>query len=343
MAVKRRALAERRKAVGYTQERLAELLGVERSTVVRWEAGETEPLPWCRPKLAAALAVSVDALHELLSNVGLRGQPGEDVDRKVSRDPMKRRTIMRWGLASTAVTGLGIGSVGKVGAADVARLQRSAARLHRLTDQHGGDTLWQAAVAGVDEGCLLLEQGTYGSEVGQQLLMATARLQTCAGWLAFDAGQDTVARASYTDALVLARQADDRESEIWALANLARQSIVVGEPRKALRLATAAEQVAPPAGGSPRLAVIPHLRRAVASSLVADAREVDRAITRARRVLDRDHDEPTDEACAFLGPAEIDGIEATCALELGGASRAETLLEQTLAGYGSRFARNRAL
>ena len=63
MAAKRRALAERRKAVGHTQEQLAELLGVERSTVVRWEAGETQPQPWCRPRLAEALAVSVDALH----------------------------------------------------------------------------------------------------------------------------------------------------------------------------------------------------------------------------------------------------------------------------------------
>ncbi|MGH3822939.1 MAG: hypothetical protein ACRDRA_08930 [Pseudonocardiaceae bacterium] len=35
MTAKRHALAERRRVVGYTQERLAEVLGVERSTVVR--------------------------------------------------------------------------------------------------------------------------------------------------------------------------------------------------------------------------------------------------------------------------------------------------------------------
>ena len=67
MAIKRRALAERRKAVGHSQETLAYLLGVERSTVVRWEAGATEPLPWLRPKLARALAVSIDELHQLLT------------------------------------------------------------------------------------------------------------------------------------------------------------------------------------------------------------------------------------------------------------------------------------
>ena len=74
MTVKRRALAERRKAVGLTQEQLAEVLDVERSTVVRWEAGETTPLPRSRPKLAEALAVSVDDLDVMLGE----GQPVED-------------------------------------------------------------------------------------------------------------------------------------------------------------------------------------------------------------------------------------------------------------------------
>jgi DNA-binding XRE family transcriptional regulator len=67
MTAKCRPLAERRRAVGHTQEQLAALLGVERTTVVRWEAGETKPLPWCRPKLAEVLAVSLDTRQELLA------------------------------------------------------------------------------------------------------------------------------------------------------------------------------------------------------------------------------------------------------------------------------------
>jgi transcriptional regulator with XRE-family HTH domain len=63
----RQLLARRRRAVGLTQEALAALLHVERSTVARWERGETEPLPWIRPKLGKSLRVTADQLDELLA------------------------------------------------------------------------------------------------------------------------------------------------------------------------------------------------------------------------------------------------------------------------------------
>jgi tetratricopeptide (TPR) repeat protein/transcriptional regulator with XRE-family HTH domain len=69
-AAKRQRLAQRRKALGLTQEALASLLDVERSTVVRWERGETEPLPSIRPKLAETLRVSADRLDHLLADSG---------------------------------------------------------------------------------------------------------------------------------------------------------------------------------------------------------------------------------------------------------------------------------
>jgi tetratricopeptide (TPR) repeat protein/DNA-binding XRE family transcriptional regulator len=75
-AAKRRRLAQRRKALGLTQEKLAELLGVERSTVVRWERGETQPQPWLRPKLAEALRVSADRIEQLLAGSGPGSPPG---------------------------------------------------------------------------------------------------------------------------------------------------------------------------------------------------------------------------------------------------------------------------
>jgi DNA-binding XRE family transcriptional regulator len=71
---KRRALAERREMVGHTQESLAEFVGVEPTTVGRWERGETSPQPWSRPKLVEALAVSVEQLDTMLAE----GQPVEE-------------------------------------------------------------------------------------------------------------------------------------------------------------------------------------------------------------------------------------------------------------------------
>ena len=74
MKAKRRALAQRREIVGHTQETLAEFMGVELSTVGRWERGETSPQPWCRPRLAQALTVSLEELDRMLAE----GQPVEE-------------------------------------------------------------------------------------------------------------------------------------------------------------------------------------------------------------------------------------------------------------------------
>jgi transcriptional regulator with XRE-family HTH domain len=76
---RRLGLARARKKVGYSQEALAEALGVDRSTVVRWEAGEHEPLPYIRPKLARLLDVSAEELNELL-----QWTPSAQIDSLVS-------------------------------------------------------------------------------------------------------------------------------------------------------------------------------------------------------------------------------------------------------------------
>jgi transcriptional regulator with XRE-family HTH domain len=86
MAGRRERLAQRRKAVGLSQEALASQLDIERSTVVRWESGETRPLPWIRPKLAHALQLSVDQLEELLGT-----EPGLELTQ--ARQPAPRQAV----------------------------------------------------------------------------------------------------------------------------------------------------------------------------------------------------------------------------------------------------------
>lgn len=62
---RRERLALRRRHCGFTQESLAARLGVERSTVARWETGLSRPRGWARNGLAELLGVSLDELDGL--------------------------------------------------------------------------------------------------------------------------------------------------------------------------------------------------------------------------------------------------------------------------------------
>ncbi|MFJ8282667.1 helix-turn-helix transcriptional regulator [Streptomyces griseoviridis] len=66
MSSRRGRLAERRKACGLNQEEFAEAVGVDRSTVQRWESGKNDPQPWQRPRIAKALAITSAELEALL-------------------------------------------------------------------------------------------------------------------------------------------------------------------------------------------------------------------------------------------------------------------------------------
>jgi len=107
---KRHRLVSARKAVGFSQERLAEAVGVERSTVMRWELGETRPQPWARPKLARALGISDRVLSELLGEspdfhtrlCAGSGMPEEPVD-EAGCDPVLSASWNQQGTVTASV------------------------------------------------------------------------------------------------------------------------------------------------------------------------------------------------------------------------------------------------
>ncbi|MFJ8577938.1 hypothetical protein [Micromonospora sp. NPDC093277] len=266
----------------------------------------------------------------------------------VTSGDMRRRAVVALGVVA-ALAGteqrlpeIGKGRARKIGSGDVVPLERSVAHLYSLDNQIGGDSLWQAAALKVRDGYSMLERASYSSSTENRLLKATARLEMCTGWLALDAGEHVVARTRFTEALTLGRQAQDPEVETAALAYLAGQANSLNRPREALRFASSAAQV-PTIDQRPRLAAIPWLRFAVASSLTGDARGSEIAITKARRIVDRDGQKPAAEWCSFLSHTEIDGLHGTCELALGRAGRAERLLDAAVSGYSDGYARNRAL
>ena len=74
---RRVGLASARRAAGYTQEQLAEQIGVQRETVVRWEDGRHAPSPYLRPKLARILGRSRRELEGLIDPRPARDQVPE--------------------------------------------------------------------------------------------------------------------------------------------------------------------------------------------------------------------------------------------------------------------------
>lgn len=54
----------RRIAIGITQDQLAEKLGVDRSTVAKWELGKSYPRTSLLPRISEVLGCTVDELFE---------------------------------------------------------------------------------------------------------------------------------------------------------------------------------------------------------------------------------------------------------------------------------------
>lgn len=64
-------IKDKRERAGMTQGELAERLGVDRTTVTKWESGDAMPRADKLPDIAKALGCTVD---ELYGNVGTREQ-----------------------------------------------------------------------------------------------------------------------------------------------------------------------------------------------------------------------------------------------------------------------------
>lgn len=57
-----KVIAARRNAMGLSQQKLAEELGVSQSTVAMWETGDRRPRSTQLPKLAQVLGCTIDEL-----------------------------------------------------------------------------------------------------------------------------------------------------------------------------------------------------------------------------------------------------------------------------------------
>ncbi|NSC21325.1 helix-turn-helix transcriptional regulator [Streptomyces albus subsp. chlorinus] len=218
-------LSERRKAMGYSQEKFAHALGVDRTTVGRWERGETTPECVHRPKMAELLRLDITELGRMLDPPPAHHTqpPAQPLPRPVhgpgESDEMIRRKFLRLLTVTGALTALG-----PEAADDIAEAaERGSADDYRRMNDH----LWQVyqlarskrSVHGVVQDQLdaladALKTGS--SSRAAAMCEAAGDLFQLSGELAFDSNRYTDAAAAYS---VAASASDSAHAfDLWACA-----------------------------------------------------------------------------------------------------------------------------
>jgi transcriptional regulator with XRE-family HTH domain len=304
MKARRQRLAQRRKAVGFSQEALAEQLDVDRSTIARWESGETEPHPWLRPRLARILRVSIDQVDELLVTAG----PAETfADERLNYALDRPRS------------------------ADLAAVAHLSERVREIDARYdlATSTSLLADTALCLERVSFLRAYAATNRVRRELYAVESEVATLMGKLVWDASQrrdHTTARNYFKQAIEAARELKDRNAEARALL---RTSFVAlyGEkdPRAGLTLAMRTAETAKHTSNV--LAGLAILHAAEAHAMLAQRQECEQALKQAESHFERIS--RFDAALDLFSPTQHDRLAGSCYLSLDDPKRAEVILERT--------------
>ncbi|MGW5054787.1 helix-turn-helix domain-containing protein [Actinokineospora sp. NPDC004072] len=255
MGDKREAFAARREAMGFTQEGLAAAVGVEFSTVGRWERGALTPQPWRRPRIAAALGVSLDELHVLLGQGPTHGR--QDLPQSVPGQTTWRRSSPASSSPASALTAayepagsLDMGSVPaeflesltltvkpprRIGSAEVEQVKLMTSTLAASENLYGGGMAGEAGAAHLRWAGRLLSARA-STAVAADMFEAVGNLAGVVAFSAFDVGNHDAAARCFRFSLWCAEQSGSWELRAATLADMARQAIYLGNLDDALSL-----------------------------------------------------------------------------------------------------------
>ncbi|MEV6712663.1 helix-turn-helix transcriptional regulator [Lentzea sp. NPDC051208] len=243
MGDRREAFAARRELMGYTQESFGAAVGVEFSTVGRWERGELTPQPYRRRRIANALGVSIDELGALLAPPRQTSTVAVVLPDPAEADDMNRRDLLRLFSMTGALLALpadepALGAVDRLAAAAPTGMVASteAAEFAQLNSH-----LWRvfalsptkAQVLPLVRAQLLVLTGSLRrpqtSDIRRRLCKLTADLYQLAGEIFFDGDEYTDAAHCYALAATAGKEA--AASDLWACALTRHAFIAVYERR----------------------------------------------------------------------------------------------------------------
>jgi DNA-binding XRE family transcriptional regulator len=299
MATRRVRLAKCRKTAGYTQEALAQHLDVERSTVVRWEAGETEPQPWMRPKIARALKISDAELHSMLDEAADTLPPSSEW---IDYHP------------------------GSVDLVAIAKLHEDVRDLNDRYDESPSTTLLGAAGA-LHGRVVNYRKHASSARLRRALFEVEAESAIFMGQLVWDVSQrrNHLEPMTFLDqAIHAAQQAHEPCNESYALLRKSFVSLY-GEkdPGKGGALASQAAEVA--RSRSPSLNGLAMLHVAEGHAMTGNRQLCEAALGKAEAQIG--NVSPDDMAAGFYSIKEYNRLAGSCYLFLGLPEEAEPILE----------------
>lgn len=376
MVAKRRAnLARARKAAGYTQEALAEALHIDRSTVIRWEAGKYSPVPYLWPKLATLLGVTRERLQELftaeevkpgnaLAPVPTDHVPAAPADptrlltdiNSWASDVNRRELLRLLGVASAEVTvpplltGLNGDDQDRV-----AHAVGAPSRVDELTIQHVESMLYAA----MHQDDALGPHAVLDTVLAQRRLVHTllancphvfrprlltlcSNMSRFAGWLSFDLADYDTSSRYYEAARLAAHEAEDTDLSVFVLCNMSHLATWQGRSRVGIDHAIAAQNWANDTDdGLLRAYTADVAARAYAG--MGNRRATLGALDMAQAGITGTSPQTPDTSLAyFYGPAQLAQTSSLCLLQLGDIAPAEQAARESLAQMDGSFVRNQA-
>ena len=312
MTSKRVRFAQRRKASGLSQERLAELLGVDRSTIVRWEAATTEPQPWVRSKLAVIFETTVDEISALLDDV--------NDDRAGPEDRLA--FVLDHPASADLVT--------------AAQLRERILMLDASYD-HSPSTDLIGAAGQIHGQISYLRERARNARVRHAFYEVEAESSTLMGQLVWDASQrrDPVAPLSYFDQAINAAQ-QIGQPVVECYATLRKSYVALygqdSDPVRGLALSGQSAEIAKTC--SPSLNGLALLHVAESYAMTGDLRRCEDALKQAEQQFELVN--ANDVATEYYSINEFNRLAGSCYLFLGLPARAEPILEATAAGLGPK-------
>ncbi len=340
----------------------------DHTSVLRWLAGE-QPRPPV-PELAAAVMSQALGGHVSATDLGMTPSdlPGDlglqlatawtdtvatstslwkaDVQRRrflvngVFAGAALPASALRWLTSPHADAPASSGSR-RVGQADIDAIRGLTQSYREMDNRLGGGSLRSALVSYLDDDVThLLTAGSYSGDIGRQLAAACGELSQLAGWVSYDSDQHGLAQRYLTQALALARHADDPALAAETLAAQAHQALYLAHPEAAVDLARAAQATAL-RHGSATLLTECLVMEAHGHAASKDPRACAITLAQAERAFDRAARQDDPEWLAYFDEAYLAARMAQCFRDLGDGRHTASYARRSLDMDG-RYVRGRA-